>query len=282
MVAVASMVIVGAAGTEPALSGQAAAPAAAQAPAVPQVTLEPGLRPVPDYRQLVAEPPAPVIPDGFTSIFNGRDLSGWRISKTARHGVTPDFHVAHGMIVGTQRPLGGGGLLLTDRTYRNFELYMEVKPDWGNDSGLLFRTTPEGVAYQITLDFLPGGSMGRMIGEGGIQGTVNAKPVGAGAAPAANAAPSATQPAPAADAGMAAWKREEWNTVRIRVTGDAPRATVWINGQQVFDAVDDANHAFGGVVDGHIALQIHGGTPRWQPGGFWRWRNIAIRELPAN
>ena len=284
VVSVASVVIVALIGMERSVAGQTAAPAPTQAPAVPQVTLEPGLRPVPDYRQLVAEPPAPVIPDGFTSIFNGRDLSGWQISKTARHGVTPDFHVAHGMILGTQRPLGGGGLLLSERTYRNFELYMEVKPDWGNDSGLLFRTTPEGVAYQITLDFLPGGSMGRMIGEGGIQGTVNAKPVGASvAAPAAaNAAVPATPATSVPDPGMTAWKREEWNTVRIRVTGDAPRATVWINGQQVFDAVDDANHAFGGVVNGHIALQIHGGTPRWQPGGFWRWRNIAIRELPAN
>jgi hypothetical protein len=34
-----------------------------------------------------------------------------------------------------------------------------------------------------------------------------------------------------------------------------------------------------GLVEAPIALQIHGGTPRWQPGGFWRWRNIAIREL---
>jgi hypothetical protein len=253
----------------PAGAGQAPA-----APAVPQVTLEPGLRPVPDYRKLVADPPAPVIPEGFTSIFNGRDLTGWRVSTTARHGVTPDFHVAHGMILGTQRPLGGGGLLLTERSYRNFELHMEVKPDWGNDSGILFRTTPEGVAYQITLDYLPGGSMGRMIGEGGIQGTVEATTVpGAAVAPAPPAGGTTTDP------GMAAWKREDWNTVRLRVQGEVPRATVWINGQLITDAVDSANHAVRGLVEAPIALQIHGGTPRWQPGGFWRWRNIAIREL---
>ncbi len=276
-------VIVVLAGADRALAqAPAAAPAA---PAVPQVTLEPGLRPVPDYRKLVAEPPAASIPEGFTSLFNGRDLTGWHVSKTARHGVSPEFHVAHGMILGTQRPLGGGGLLLSDRTYRNFELYMEVKPDWGNDSGLLVRTTDEGVAYQITLDYLTGGSMGRMIGEGGIQGTVEAKPVGGATAtaPVAGApAPGAGTPGASSDPGMAAWKREEWNTVRVRFQGDAPRATVWINGQQVSDAVDSANHAFGGIVDGRIALQIHGGTARWLPGGFWRWRNIAIRELPAN
>lgn len=244
----------------------------AGAPAQPQVTLGPGLRPVPDYRKVDAPPPAAVIPEGFTSIFNGRDLTGWRVSTTARHGVRPDFHVAHGMILGTQSPLGSGGLLLTERSYRNFEFYMEVKPDWGNDSGILFRTTPEGVAYQITLDYLPGGSMGRMIGEGGIQGTVNAKSVAAG--PARPAAPGAPDP------GMAAWKRDDWNTVRLRVEGAVPHATVWINDQLISDVVDDANHAYEGMTASPIAIQIHGGTARWQPGGFWRWRNLAIRELP--
>ncbi len=243
------------------------------APQTPTVTLAPGLRPVPDYRKIDAEPPAAVIPEGFTSIFNGRDLSGWRVSPTARHGVRPDFRVAHGMILGTQQPLGSGGLLLTERSYRNFELHMEVKPDWGNDSGILFRTTDEGVAYQITLDYLPGGSMGRMIGEGGIQGTVNATPVAG--------APQAASGAGDTDPGMAAWKRDDWNTVRLRVEGDVPHATVWINGQLITDAVDDRNHALNGMTESPVALQIHGGTARWQPGGFWRWRNIAIRELPV-
>ena len=284
----------------------AATTAPAQAPQPPQITLAPGLRPVPDYRKVSAEPPPPVVPEGFTSIFNGRDLSGWHVSKTARHGVTPDFHVAHGMILGTQRPLGGGGLLLTDRRYGNFELHMEVKPDWGNDSGIFFRTSEEGVAYQITMDYLPGGSMGRLIGEGGIQGTVETSPVTAAASPAStrSGAP-ARQGGPAGpggaaaqggggtpgargvsgrgestDPGMTAWNHEDWNTVRVRVQGEAPRATVWINGQQVSDARDSANHALDAMIDGPIAIQIHGGTARWQPGGFWRWRNIAIRELP--
>jgi hypothetical protein len=28
-----------------------------------------------------------------------------------------------------------------------------------------------------------------------------------------------------------------------------------------------------------IAIQIHGGN-RAIPGGFWRWRNIGVKELP--
>jgi hypothetical protein len=283
----ASSVVVGVAsvGMTIAVAGRQGGPAAGQAPtapAQPQITLAPGLREVPDYRKTVVEPPAPKIPAGFTPIFNGKDLTGWHVSKAARHGLTPDFHVAHGMILGTQRPLGSGGLLITDKKYKDFEFYMEVKPDWGDDSGFFFRTTESGAAYQITLDYLPGGSMGRLISEGGIT-------FGAGRAAGA-AAPAAGQPAAAAaagaaranqppDPGMTAWKREDWNTVRIRVTGDVPHATVWINDQQISDASDTENHAVGGMVEGPIAIQIHGGGVRWQPGGFWRWRNLGIKEL---
>ena len=167
------------------------------APAPPTILLAPGLREVPDYRNVNADPPPPSIPAGFTSIFNGKDLSGWHISKTARHGVNPDYHVAHGMILGTQRPLGSGGLLVTDKKYRNFELSMEVKPDWGNDSGVFIRTTETGLAYQITMDYLPGGSMGRFISEGGFQFGA-----GRGAAPAAAAAPGARAASPDRSRGL--------------------------------------------------------------------------------
>jgi hypothetical protein len=252
-----------------------------QTPAIPNIQLGPGLREVPDYRKVTVDPPAPKVPDGFTPIFNGRDLTGWHISKEARHGVTPDFHVLHGMILGTQQPVGGGGLLLTDRKYRDFEMYFEAKPDWGCDSGIFFRTTETGVAYQITMDYLPGGTMGRLIGEGGIQ----VGPGGRGrAAPAGGAAPAPPPPTPATpgeskDPGMRAWKPFDWNTVRARVEGEVPHATVWINGVQVSDATDTANHALGGMIEGPIALQVHGGPVRWQPGSFWRWRNIGIKEL---
>jgi len=251
------------------------------APATPQIQLAPGLREVPDYRKLVVEPPAVKPPDGFTSIFNGKDLSGWHVSTTARHGVQPDFHVAHGIILGTQRPLGSGGLLLTDRKYRDFELSMEVKPDWGCDSGIFFRTTESGAAYQITMDYLPGGSMGRFIGEGGIQFGAGRGAAPGGGRAAAAAAPPAPPPSASQsnDAGMKVWKRDDWNAVRVRIEGEVPHATVWINDVQVSDATDTENHALNGMVEGPIAIQIHGGGARWQPGGFWRWRNIGIREL---
>jgi len=201
------------------------------------------------------QPPAMHIPEGFTPIFNGKDLTGWHISKTNHHGTTPDFHVMHGMIVATQNPLGGGGILLTDRKYKNVEVYLEVKPDWGCDGGLFLRSNEAGDAYQVTLDYLPEGQIGGIYGEG-------LKDVG-----------GAPEPAWAK-----VWKREDWNTVRARIEGDVPHITVWVNDQQVTDFHDTANHAANGITEGPIAIQVHGGS-RWVPGGWWRWRAIAVKEL---
>jgi hypothetical protein len=238
------------------------------------------------------EPPAPFVPDGFTTIFNGRDLTGWHISTTNHHGTTPAYRVMHGMIVATQNPLGQGGILLTDKKYKNVEVYMEVKPDYGCDSGLFLRSNEAGDAYQVTLDYLPGGGMGGIYGEGltGVGGRGNAPAAARGGAPA-----PATPPPPPAVGGiplgsttpqgtaawMKVWKREDWNSVRARFVGDVPHITVWINDQQITDFTDTANHAAGGITEGAIAIQVHGGT-RWVPGGLWRWRTIAVKELPAD
>jgi len=204
------------------------------------------------------------IPEGFTPIFNGKDLSGWHISKTNHHGTTPDYRVLHGMIVGNQSPIGQGGILLTDKRYRNFEVYMEVKPDWGNDSGLFLRSSEAGEAYQVTLDYLPGGGMGGIYGE---------RLEGLSAAP-----PPEGRPVPTL-LWTEVWRRESWNSVRARIEGDVPHIQVWVNGALIRDWRDTANHAAGGATDGMIAIQIHGGA-RALPGGFWRWRNIAVKELP--
>jgi len=220
------------------------------------------------------QPPPMNIPEGFAPIFNGKDLTGWHVSKTNHHGTTPDYHVLHGLIVATQNPLGGGGILLTDKKYKNVEVYLEVKPDWGCDSGLFLRSSEAGEAYQVTMDYLPGGSIGGIYGEA-LEG-VGGRGGNRGAAAGAAAAPAGPPPEAA---WMKVWKREDWNTVRARIVGDVPHITVWVNGEQVTDFTDTANHAAGGITEGPIAIQVHGGT-RWVPGGWWRWRVIAVKELP--
>jgi len=215
------------------------------------------------------------IPEGFTPIFNGKDLTGWHISRTSHHGTTPEFRVVHGLIVGTQNPRGKGGLLLTDKKCRNFEIYMEIWPDWGCDSGLFLRSTEAGEAYQVMLDYLPGGNMGGIYGEK-IQG-VSLFP--------ANLKPEerAMRMKKMNEGWQKVWKRESWNSVRARMVGEVPHIMVWINDELITDFKDTANHAVGGAVEGMIGLQMHYSdekTNRWVDGGFWRWRNIAIKELP--
>lgn len=240
------------------------APVLAQAPPSPAAASAPLAQPADLGR----------VPDGFTPIFNGKDLTGWHVSRTNHHGTTPDYHVVHGVIVGTQQPRGKGGILLTDKKYKNVEVYMEVKPDWGCDSGLFFRSNEAGDAYQVTLDYLVGGMMGGIYGEG-------LKDVVWGPQPATPAEREALT-RKRMDTWQRAWRREEWNSVRARFEGTVPHITVWINGQLVTDWTDTANHAAGGAEDGMLAIQMHytdEKTPRWVDAGFWRWRIIAVKEL---
>ena len=250
------------------LAAHGIAPALADAPSQAVTSAGPAI-----------DDPGPRVPEGFTSIFNGKDLTGWHVSRTNHHGTTPEFRVVHGMIVGTQSPRGRGGILLTDRTYRNVEVYMEVKPDWGCDSGLFLRSSEAGEAYHVTLDYLPDGGMGGIYGE-------RLTGVGAGR-PQSGLTPEERAARQEAfrrrnQAWQKAWKREAWNSIRARIEGEVPHITVWINDQLVTDFTDTANHAAGGATGGMIAIQMHFSdekTPRWVDGGFWRWRVIAVKEL---
>jgi len=221
------------------------------------------------------EDPLPKIPVGFTPIFNGKDLTGWHVSKTNHHGTTPDYHVMHGILLGTQEPLGKGGILMTDKKYKNVEVYMEVKPDWGCDSGLFFWTDEAGGGYQVMLDYLPGGTMAAGVYGERITG-VNMNGPGW-----ENLTPEQRQDIQArrTEAWQKAWKREQWNAVRARIEGNPPRITAWLNDEIVFQGTDAANHATNGATEGSIAIQVHM-AERWRPGGFWRWRVIAVKELP--
>jgi hypothetical protein len=139
--------------------------------------------------------------------------------------------------------------------------------------------TDTGAAYQVTMDFLSNGGMGNVIGEGGMTGVGGR---GRGAAPVAGAQAAgrgaASQPAgppPGFAQGNQAdrpwvkvWKRDDWNTVRVRMEGEIPHVTVWFNDVQITDFTDVANNAIAGITEGPIAIQVHGGPQRWVQGGF--------------
>jgi lysophospholipase L1-like esterase len=191
----------------------------------------------------------------FKSAFNGQDLTGWHISQVNHHGKTEGWKVASGAITGTQDRPGHGGILLTDKKYKNFEVTLELNPDYGCDSGLFLRSNEEGDAYQVLIDYLDGGAIGGIYGEGlkDVKGfTPNWREV---------------------------WKNGTWNTLRARIEGDIPHIQVWMNGVKITDWTDTANHMTNGATEGMVAVQVHMGN-RWVPGGQHRFRNISIRELP--
>jgi lysophospholipase L1-like esterase len=215
-------------------------------------------KPLARQYELVSVPAeAASVPAGFTPIFNGKDTTSWHISTTNHHGTTPDWHVDNGVLIGMQNPAGKGGILLTNKKYKNFEVYLELNPEYGNDGGLFLRSSEKGEAYQVLLDYRDQGTLFGIYGE-------RLKDV----------------PTYSIKDWEKNWKRGEWNALRARIEGDIPRIQVWANGVKVTDWSDVANHAADGAVDGMIAVQVHGGTQIWKAGGMHRFRNIAIRELP--
>jgi hypothetical protein len=206
------------------------------------------------------------IPKGFKPLFNGKNLKGWHISRTTHQGTTPDFHVEEGVLVAKQNPYGQGGVLLSNKKYKSFELYVEAKIDSFCNGGIFLRSSESGQAYQIELAE-PGGT-GNLFGE--------MLPISKSA--------EATGKAKV-------WKPNDWNSFRIRMEGEVPRLTLWINGVQMWGVVQSVNDFTAGATEGMIGLQAHWSAPysatvaefdmsgSWRPGAAHRFRNIAIREL---
>ena len=134
--------------------------------------------------------------EGFVSLFNGRDLTGWfatprsygqlwpggpTVSEVAPPGLFADDYdeqavlhpavwtVEDGAIVGRQDEPGSGwgGFLVSDDTYGDFELIVEANPDWPADTGIYLRKqahTYHGI--QCVVDHRQSGSIGGFYGNG--------------------------------------------------------------------------------------------------------------------
>ena len=78
---------------------------------------------------------------GFTPLFNGKDLSGWKLVN----GKGPGYVVQNQTII---CPADGGGNLFTEKEYANFVLRFEFKMEPGGNNGLGIRAPLQGdVAY---------------------------------------------------------------------------------------------------------------------------------------
>jgi hypothetical protein len=206
------------------------------------------------------------IPSGFKSLFNGKDLNQWHTSRTSHQGTVGNFYVEDGAITLKQSPYGQGGVLLTNKKFKDFELYIEVKIDSFCNGGIFLRSTESGQAYQIELA-MPGRT-GSLFGE----------------------AMQISQAAEAKEISKV-WKANDWNSFRIRMVGEIPKISLWVNGTFMWEVTQTKNDFTAGAIEGMIGLQSHwsalyqpipGGfnmPGAWRPGAAHRFRNVGIKEL---
>ena len=212
--------------------------------------------------------------EGFVSIFDGKTLNGWHVSSKTGHGTGGRWVVEEGAIVGSQDRPGNGGIIITDKKYGNFEVIVEMKNDYGPDSGLFLRSTERGQAYQALIDYHGGGSLMGIYGEG-LSGGIHARNFDLGAKPSEIRPHECHFPLPVApEKWREFWKHGRWNEFRARIVGNPPTITTWINGVKFMEWSDkEKRHPD----TGGIALQVHGGGDFTKQ--FVRYRKIRVREL---
>ncbi len=211
-----------------------------------------------------------VPPTGFTALFNGKDINGWRAlphfdprkikemkpeeaeamwSKNWEDAVK-HWTVQEGDLVND----GHGTYLTTGKDYGSYEFMIDYKTVAKADSGIYLKATPQVQIWDYTKE---GGkwNIGADKGSGGLwNNTAGAK---------------GKDPLVLADKAFG-----EWNKFRIKQIG--ARTWVWLNDKLV---VDDAvlenfwDRKAPLFATGPIQLQTHGGEIRW--------RNIFIREIDA-
>lgn len=194
------------------------------------------------------------------------NIDAWHVSRSTHQGTTPDVKFRNGVITLKQKPYGQGGVLLSDKKYRDFELSLDVKIDSFCNGGIFLRSTESGQAYQVELSE-PGGT-GNLLGEM----LRISKPVRAEKKP-------------------QVWKANEWNNFRIRMVGEVPRITLWINDELMWDVIQPRNDFVAGATLGMIGFQVHWSATfstgakafdmsgSWRPGGKHMFRNVSIKDL---
>lgn len=221
--------------------------------------------------------------EGFVSIFDGKSLKGWKVSAETGHSRASKnksggkWYVdeKEKAIFGTQDIKGNGGIIITEEEYGDFEVRLDMRNDYGPDSGLFLRSNVKGQAYQAMIDYHAKGNLMGVYGEGlGGFGTRNFT---FGDKVTEIKEDKSTFALPIKPEKWAEfWKHGEWNELAARIEGNPPKITTWIKGVKFMEWQDDAkkprHQAKGG-----IALQVHGGGDHTKE--FVRYRNVRVKKL---
>jgi hypothetical protein len=182
-----------------------------------------------------------IAPQKKTNLFNGKDLTGWKIYGTEK------WYTEDGLLVCESGPDKQYGYLATEKFYKNFDLTVEFLQEADGNSGVFFRSTIEGVKIsgwqcEVAPKGHDTGGIYESYGRGWLKQIEDEK--------------------------ENILKPGEWNIMRLKVVGD--RVQTWLNGKPMVDFTDEKI----GEGNGSIALQIHDG------GGIRvKWRNLVIQEL---
>jgi len=223
---------------------------------------------------------APVVaqsapPEGFTALFNGKDLTGWRGGNTfdpaKLAAMTPEARAAqiekwtasmkeHWRLENNELVNDGhGDYATTEKDYGDFELRLEYKTVAGADSGIYLRGCPQVQIWDINQPDNPKNPHRHP--NKGSGGLFNNTPLTPG-----------RDPLVVADKPFG-----EWNQFRIVMVDN--KVTVWLNDKLVVDHAVmenyfDKDRQLPVPRTGPIQLQTHGGEIRW--------RNIFLREIPSD
>jgi hypothetical protein len=186
-------------------------------------------------------------------LFNGKDLSGWKVTQSdpkrvaTRFTVTPD---------GELSAKNGPGDLQTEKQFDDFVLQLECKTNGkALNSGLFFRCMPDayqnGYEAQIQNAYIGDRTKPIDYGTGAIYRRVKARKVVS--------------------------NDNEWFTMTVAARG--PHIATWVNGYQTVDWTDDrkaSDNPRQGLrtAKGHLSIQGH------DPTTDLLFRNIRIAELP--
>ncbi len=162
----------------------------------------------------------PVADRPLESIFNGRDLTGWK----QPHGSC--WRVEEGTLVGENDAALKGSMLYTDRDYGDVAVEADVRFDGEIDSGIMLRTP------QVQIQIGVSRSLKRDMTCSFYTGTY-------------------PEEARATRAGELL-KPNDWNRIRVEAKGDT--FTVWLNGEQVSRYTNEKY-----AEPAPIGLQIHKG-----------------------
>jgi hypothetical protein len=207
--------------------------------------------------------------DGWTLLFNGQDLQGWRNFKGTDNNITAPWTVEDGLLTSLGKGSDSTGYIVTQKEYENFIVSFDWKIQDKGNSGFLYHVV-ERPEYKVPYVTGPEYQLLDDLGFGPVQ------PWQKLGADYAMYVPDTTK--------KIVKKAGEWNNSKI--VFDNGWVEYWLNGQKLleFEAWTDDWFArkgsgkwdnapeYGLARSGVIALQDH---------GFRIWfKNMKIKELP--